>query len=67
VPRGECRRADWVIASIAYFARGLDRKRQAQGEHRWARERETGLILENVRRYLAGSPLLNVVDQEAGY
>ena len=30
-------------------------------------ERETGLILENVRRYLAGSPLLNVVDQEAGY
>jgi phosphoglycerate dehydrogenase-like enzyme len=30
-------------------------------------EREAGLILENVRRYLAGSPLLNVVDQEAGY
>jgi D-2-hydroxyacid dehydrogenase (NADP+) len=30
-------------------------------------ERETGLILENVRRYLAGAPLLNVVDQEAGY
>jgi phosphoglycerate dehydrogenase-like enzyme len=30
-------------------------------------EREGGLILENVRRYLAGSPLLNVVDQEAGY
>jgi phosphoglycerate dehydrogenase-like enzyme len=30
-------------------------------------ERETGLIVENVRRYLAGAPLLNVVDQEAGY
>ena len=30
-------------------------------------ERETGLILENIRRYLAGAPLLNVVDQEAGY
>jgi phosphoglycerate dehydrogenase-like enzyme len=30
-------------------------------------ERETGLILENIRRYLAGSPLLNVVDREAGY
>lgn len=30
-------------------------------------ERETSLILENVRRYLAGSPLLNVVDEEAGY
>ncbi|HEX4574648.1 MAG TPA: NAD(P)-dependent oxidoreductase [Gemmatimonadales bacterium] len=31
----------------------------------WARE--TGLIVENIRRYLAGTPLLNVVDQEAGY
>jgi phosphoglycerate dehydrogenase-like enzyme len=30
-------------------------------------ERETGLILENIRRYLAGSPLLNVVNEEAGY
>ena len=30
-------------------------------------ERETDLILENIKRYLAGSPLLNVVDQEAGY
>jgi glyoxylate/hydroxypyruvate reductase A len=30
-------------------------------------ERETDLILENVKRYLAGSRLLNVVDQEAGY
>jgi phosphoglycerate dehydrogenase-like enzyme len=30
-------------------------------------ERETGLIVENIRRYLAGTPLLNVVDQEAGY
>ncbi len=30
-------------------------------------ERETGLIVENIRRYLAGAPLLNVVDQEAGY
>ncbi len=30
-------------------------------------ERETGLIVENVRRYLAGSPLANTVDPEAGY
>ena len=30
-------------------------------------ERETGLIVENIRRYLAGSPLVNTVDPEAGY
>ena len=30
-------------------------------------ERETGLILGNVRRYLAGEQLRNVVDLEAGY
>ena len=30
-------------------------------------ERETGLIVENIERYLAGAPLRNVVDQEAGY
>lgn len=30
-------------------------------------ERETGLIVENIGRYLAGAPLRNVVDQEAGY
>lgn len=30
-------------------------------------ERETGLIVENIRRYLAGTPLRNVVDVEAGY
>jgi len=30
-------------------------------------EREGALILENIRRYLARQPLLNVVDQEAGY
>jgi phosphoglycerate dehydrogenase-like enzyme len=30
-------------------------------------ERETGLIRENIRRYLAGAPLVNVVDPEAGY
>jgi len=30
-------------------------------------ERETELILENTRRYLAGAPLLNVVDKRAGY
>jgi len=30
-------------------------------------ERETGLLVENIRRYLAGAPLLNVVDPEAGY
>jgi len=30
-------------------------------------ERETALIVENIRRYLAGSPLANAVDPEAGY
>ncbi|MBI1967841.1 MAG: D-2-hydroxyacid dehydrogenase [Gemmatimonadetes bacterium] len=30
-------------------------------------ERETGLIVRNIRRYLAGAPLENVVDLEAGY
>jgi phosphoglycerate dehydrogenase-like enzyme len=30
-------------------------------------ERETALIVENIKRYLAGAPLTNVVDLEAGY
>ena len=30
-------------------------------------EREAGLILENIRRYLAGVPLMNLVDSDAGY
>jgi phosphoglycerate dehydrogenase-like enzyme len=30
-------------------------------------ERETELIIENVRRYLAGETMLNVVDKQAGY
>ncbi len=30
-------------------------------------ERETELIIENVRRYLAGTPMLNVVNKQAGY
>lgn len=30
-------------------------------------DRQTDLILENVRRYLAGEPLLNEVDKERGY
>ncbi|HYK81973.1 MAG TPA: NAD(P)-dependent oxidoreductase [Gemmatimonadales bacterium] len=29
-------------------------------------ERETALIVANIRRYLAGAPLVNVVDPEAG-
>jgi len=29
--------------------------------------RETGLITGNIRRYLAGGPLLNTVDKQAGY
>ena len=29
--------------------------------------RQTDLIVENVRRYLAGAPLLNAVDKQAGY
>jgi len=34
-------------------------------DHFW--EREATLILDNLRRYLAGSPLVNVVDLDAGY
>jgi phosphoglycerate dehydrogenase-like enzyme len=34
--------------------------------HRFWR-RETDLVLENLRRYLAGEPLLNTVDKRAGY
>lgn len=34
-------------------------------DHFW--EREASLILDNLRRYLAGSPLVNVVDLDAGY
>jgi phosphoglycerate dehydrogenase-like enzyme len=30
-------------------------------------KRETALIVDNIRRYLAGAPLTNVVDLEAGY
>jgi phosphoglycerate dehydrogenase-like enzyme len=30
-------------------------------------ERFMGLFLENLRRYVAGEPLLNVVDKRAGY
>jgi phosphoglycerate dehydrogenase-like enzyme len=30
-------------------------------------QRETELIIENARRYLAGEPMLNVVDKQAGY
>src|SRR5207247_11280125 len=30
--------ADWVIAAIAYFARGLDRMREFQAAERWARQ-----------------------------
>lgn len=30
-------------------------------------EREIDLFLENLRRYVAGQPLLNVVDKQAGY
>jgi phosphoglycerate dehydrogenase-like enzyme len=37
----------------------------AVSERFW--ERETALIVDNLRRYLAGRPLTNVVDPEAGY
>jgi len=30
-------------------------------------ERETTLIVDNIKRYLAGMPLTNLVDLEAGY
>ncbi|HEX8673667.1 MAG TPA: D-2-hydroxyacid dehydrogenase [Longimicrobium sp.] len=29
--------------------------------------RQTGLVVENIRRYLSGAPLLNTVDKQAGY
>src|SRR5260370_1427592 len=117
--------ADWVIAAIAYFTRGLDRMISAQRQSRWAKddftdgaipmrefrelrglrgaaldvfgteplpaghafwshprvlvsphvsavsgrfwERETALIVSNITSYLAGAPLTNLVDREAGY
>jgi phosphoglycerate dehydrogenase-like enzyme len=34
--------ADWVLAAVAYFARGLDRMVPAQREARWAKEAFTG-------------------------
>jgi phosphoglycerate dehydrogenase-like enzyme len=30
-------------------------------------ERETALIVSNISSYLAGAPLTNLVDREAGY
>jgi phosphoglycerate dehydrogenase-like enzyme len=30
-------------------------------------DRETALIVDNIKRYLAGTPLTNLVDLEAGY
>jgi len=117
--------ADWVVAAIGYFTRGLDRMLAAQRQGRWAKEdftdgaiplrefrelrrlrgaardvfateplpaghafwshprvlvaphvsavsgrfweRETALIVENIQSYLAGAPLTNLVDLEAGY
>jgi phosphoglycerate dehydrogenase-like enzyme len=40
--------ADWVMAAIAYFARGLDRMAAAQREGRWAKE-EFADHAENLR------------------
>jgi lactate dehydrogenase-like 2-hydroxyacid dehydrogenase len=37
--------ADWVIAAIAYFARGLDRMVEAQALGRWAKDEFTDLTL----------------------
>lgn len=37
----------------------------AYSHHFW--ERETALVVENLRRFLAGEPLVNVVDKAAGY
>jgi phosphoglycerate dehydrogenase-like enzyme len=37
------------------------------GDAELTRERGRELFLENVRRFGAGEPLLNVVDKEAGY
>lgn len=37
------------------------------GSHERYNERATALFCENLRRYLAGQPLLNVVDKERGY
>src|SRR2546421_607503 len=35
--------ADWTIAAIGYFARGLDRMREFQAEEHWAQPEITGL------------------------
>ena len=35
--------ADWTIAAIGYFARGLDRMREFQTEEHWAQPEITGL------------------------
>ena len=43
-----------ITPHAAWSAPGLD-------------EREIELFLENLRRYVAGEPLLNVVDKDAGY
>ena len=37
--------ADWTLAAVAYFARGLDRMREAQAVERWAREEFANLRL----------------------
>ena len=37
--------ADWAIAAIAYFARGLDRMRECQAAGRWARDEFTDLAV----------------------
>ena len=37
------------------------------GGHPGYRERANKIFLENLRRYLAGEPLINVVDKQEGY
>lgn len=48
--------ADWVIAAIAYFARGLDRMVEAQAQSRWAKDEFTDL----------GVPLRELADVRVG-
>jgi phosphoglycerate dehydrogenase-like enzyme len=45
--------AEWVVAAVLHFFRGMDRSRRAQDQARWAKDEFTGLPC--VARELAGS------------
>ena len=45
--------AEWVVAAVLHFFRGMDRAREAQGARHWAKDEFTGIPF--VARELAGS------------